>query len=136
MTTDFTSSRARNASTATCSSTSSSFTARGCKAAVPLLRGTTRGLATRVGDRSAKLSGLDYRHKLRSKITLPALAADVPEVRQNLFPTTNRPSNATWVVSYVLSGCGFPLAPPPRSQYCRFYGPMHRLGGSPSSRRI
>lgn len=89
---------------------------------VPLLRGISRGLSARVASRTAELSGLDYRTRLRTPVVLPAMAADVPEYG-NLFPT--KPGmESTWIASYALSACGYPMSPPPRDE-CRLFVPMH-----------
>ena len=98
------------------------LTAAGYQAA-PLLRGRTRGLAVRVADRSARLSGLDYRTRLRTPVALPALAADVPSY-DGALPDVKPGLESTWVASYVLAACGFPVAPSPRTG-ARLYQPMH-----------
>jgi hypothetical protein len=90
--------------------------------AVPLLRGVSRNLPVRVAQRQATLTGLDHRSKFRTLVTLPAMAADAPQ-SGNLAP--NKPGmEGTWIVSYVMWRCGFPLSPPPPSG-CRIFVPMH-----------
>lgn len=92
----------------------------------PLLRGTTRALSTAVARRSALLTGIDYRTRLRTPVTLPVVIADAPNyVSATVTDTPIKPGlETTWVVSYVLWRCGLPLSPPPRAT-CRWFQPMH-----------
>jgi hypothetical protein len=89
---------------------------------VPLVTGVSRGLPVSLSERKAQLSGIDYRSKLRQPIALPAMAASVP-ASGNLAACMPG-LEGTWIVSYVLWLCGFPLSPPPPSG-CRLWMPMH-----------
>lgn len=89
---------------------------------VPILRGRSRSLPVKVTDRTAQMTGLDYRAKLRVPVSLPAMAAQVPRVG-NLAPCMPG-LEGSWVVSYVMWKAGFPLSPPPPDG-CRLWMPMH-----------
>jgi hypothetical protein len=90
----------------------------------PRLTGAVlRALPVNAGDRTAQLELIDGRDRFRLPITLPAVIADGPWDGTATIPT--KPGlEASWVVSYVLARCGYPLAPPPRAE-CRLYMPMH-----------
>jgi hypothetical protein len=89
---------------------------------VALLRGTTRRVAARVAERAAQLEAVDYRTRLRTLVTLPAVAADVPF---NAVQAASKPGlEGSWVVSFVLWRCGFPLSPTPPDG-CRLWAPFH-----------
>lgn len=97
------------------------LTATGWKG-VPLLRGTSRALQTSVAGQSVVLTGVDYRSRLRTPVTLPVAIAEAPDYL-TFYPV--KPGlEGTWVISYVLWQCGLPLSPPPRSS-CRWMVPMH-----------
>lgn len=93
---------------------------------LPLLRGTSRALQTSVANQSAVLTGIDYRGRLRTPVTLPQFVADTPFYYDP--PTVTVPYKpgleGTWLISYVLWKCGLPLSPPARSG-CRWWVPMH-----------
>lgn len=88
-----------------------------------LLTGRTRGLPVDAGAGSATLDLLDMREALRTKVRLPAVAADAPDLGV-AQPVIKHGMEATWIVSYVLWLCGIYTAPPQRTG-CRYYAPMH-----------
>lgn len=89
---------------------------------VPLLRGSSRRLPVRVAERKAELAAIDNRDRLRTPVTIPTISADTPQVG-NLAPA--KPGlEGSWVISFVLWKCGFPVSPPPPAG-CRVWAPMH-----------
>ncbi|WP_346179615.1 hypothetical protein, partial [Streptomyces cuspidosporus] len=98
------------------------LTSAGFEQVPRLTGGVLRGLPVDVASRSGQLDLIDGRDRFRVPITLPAVIADGP------FNTTDMPTKpgleASWVVSYVLAQCGYPLSPRPRAE-CRLFAPMH-----------
>lgn len=91
---------------------------------VPLLRGVSRAMPASVAQRRASLEAIDTRARMRTLVQLPVMVADAPPTTAFLTSPIKPGLEGSWVVSYVLWQCGFPLAPPPRAG-CRLYLPMH-----------
>lgn len=89
---------------------------------VPLFAGHTRAMTVDAGERTASLDALDYRERLRTKVTLPAVLGEQPYDGVT-FPQSPG-LESTWVVSYVLAQCGIYVSPPPRAG-CRSWTAMH-----------
>lgn len=103
------------------------LTALGWEAVPRLHAATLDGVPVDAGARRAELRVVDARDRFRVLISLPPVIADDPwdgvATEGWLIPT--KPGlEASWLVSYVMWQCGYPLAPPPRAQ-CRLYLPMH-----------
>lgn len=99
------------------------LTDAGFETAPRITNGVLRALPVNAGKRSAELEVLDGRDRFRLPITLPAVIADGPWDGTAVLPT--KPGlEASWIVSYVLSQCGYPLSPRPRFE-CRLHMPMH-----------
>lgn len=92
---------------------------------VPRMRGQVRGMPVSAGDLRAVLSALDYRDRMRARVTLPAVIAEAGPTSS--FPTNRlqRPGlEPTWVVSWVCAQNGVYVSPPPRAG-CRLWIPFH-----------
>jgi hypothetical protein len=87
-----------------------------------LTNGVMRSLPVSVGDATASLELLDARDRFRTPITLPGAIADGPW--DGVSHPTKPGLEASWIVSYILWQCGYPLSPPPRST-CVLWQPMH-----------
>jgi hypothetical protein len=99
------------------------LTDAGFESAPRLTAAVLRALPVNAADRSARLDLIDGRDRFRLPITLPAVIADGPWDGTATIPT--KPGlEASWVVSYVLSRCGYPLSPQPRAE-CRLFIPFH-----------
>ena len=99
------------------------LTDAGFETAARLTGAVLRALPVNAGDRSAQLDLIDGRDRFRLPITLPAVIADGRWDGTATIPV--KPGlEASWVVSYVLSRCGYPLSPQPRAE-CRLYIPFH-----------
>jgi hypothetical protein len=84
--------------------------------------GVLRALPVDAGNRSADLALIDGRDRFRAPITLPAVIADGGW--DGVTIPTKPGLEASWVASYVLSRCGYPLSPRPRTE-CRLHIPFH-----------
>jgi hypothetical protein len=99
------------------------LTDAGFETAPRITDGVLRALPVSVGSRSADIDIIDGRDRFRLPITLPAVIADGPWDGTATIPT--KPGlEASWVVSYILGRCGYPLSPRPRAE-CRLHIPMH-----------
>ncbi len=95
----------------------------GFETAPRITAGVLRALPVNAGNRSAEIDIIDGRDRFRLPITLPAVIAD--GARDGTSATPTKPGlEASWIVSYVLSQCGYPLSPRPRDE-CRLFMPMH-----------
>lgn len=93
--------------------------------AVPRMRGQVRGMPVAAGQRQARLTAMDYRDRLRVKVTLPAVIADAGQTTPFDTERTQAPGlEPSWVVSFVLAANGVYVSPPPRPG-CRLWMPFH-----------
>lgn len=99
------------------------LTDAGFETAPRLTGAVVRAIPVNAGSRSASIDVIDGRDRFRLPITLPAVIADGAWDGTAAIPT--KPGlEASWIVSYVLSACGYPLSPRPRAE-CRLFMPMH-----------
>jgi hypothetical protein len=95
----------------------------GFETAPRLTGAVVRAIPVNAGNRTASIEVIDGRDRFRLPITLPAVIADGAWDGTAAIPT--KPGlEASWIASYVLSRCGYPLSPRPRAE-CRLFMPMH-----------
>lgn len=99
------------------------LTDAGFETAPRLTGAVVRAIPVNAGSRTADIDVIDGRDRFRLPITLPAVIADGAWDGTSAIPT--KPGlEASWIVSYVLAQCGYPLSPRPRAE-CRLHVPMH-----------
>jgi hypothetical protein len=95
----------------------------GFESAPRMADAVTRALPVNAGERSASIEIIDGRDRFRLPVTLPSVIADGRWDGTATIPI--KPGlEASWVASYVLAKCGYPLSPRPRTE-CRLFVPMH-----------
>jgi hypothetical protein len=93
--------------------------------AVPRMRGQVREMPVAAGQMQASLRAIDYRDRLRTKVTLPAVIATAGQTSQFATDRWQAPGlEPSWVVSFVLAQNGVYVSPPPRPG-CRIWIPFH-----------